>query len=72
MPENNKPISPEQVLMNCLGEAERIREIVVLVYTSDNVYEAWSNDLPSHVRLGILEIAAIRIRKHMSEAEDVT
>lgn len=57
--------------MNCLGEADRIKEIVIVVFTKDGWYENWSNDLPTHVRLGLLREGQIRCEKAHNEAESL-
>jgi len=63
-----KELTPEEVLMNCLAETERIKEIVILTFNKDGYYETWSNGLPTHVRLGLLEEAVVRAKKSMADA----
>lgn len=61
--------TPEQVLMNCLAEAERIDQIIVIVYTKDGWYESWSNDQPTHVRLGLLREAQCRCEENYKNSK---
>lgn len=62
--------TPQELLMNCLAEAERIDQIIIIVFTKDGWYESWSNDLPTHVRSGLLHEAQIRCDKSFFEAKD--
>lgn len=64
-----KELTPEETLMNCLSEAERIKEIVILVYTKDGWYESWSNTLPYHNRLGLLEEAISRTKYNYNSSD---
>ena len=63
-------ITPQEVLMNVLADAERIEHIVICVYTKDKVYESWSNELPSHVRLGLLRECSVRIETTLATATE--
>ena len=64
-------ITPQEVLMNALADAERIAHIVICLYTKDGCYEYWSNQLPSHVRLGLLKECAARIEHAAAEAKNI-
>lgn len=61
MPIETKQQTPQEVLMNCLADAERINKVLVIVYTKDEIYEHWSNGLPSHEKLGLIELVKDRI-----------
>lgn len=63
-------MTPQEVLMNCLADAERIDKIVIITYNKDECYEMWSNKLPSHERLGLLKIANIRTSKGIEISEE--
>ena len=56
--------------MNAMADAERIQHLVICVYTSDGYYESWSNELPSHIRLGLLRECVVRVEKSMMQAEE--
>lgn len=71
MPENES-ITPQEVLMNCLADADRLEHVLVIAYTKEQYYEYWSNELPSHVRLGLIKIAELRINKGVEVSEDAS
>lgn len=71
MNEEKKKPTPEEVLMNVLADAGRIKRILIIV-DSDNEYETWSNGLDLLERAGILQIATKRndiCIQHMSEVD---
>ena len=70
MPSEDEHLTSTEVLMNCLVNAERIEHIMVLVYTKDGFHEAWSNALPTHIRLGMLETAKIRASKGIEAVQE--
>lgn len=69
MSTDKEKLTPEKVLMNCLEDCGRYQRILVVVETKEDCYEFWSN-LDLTERVGLFEIARLRIEKKIKELED--
>lgn len=63
-------MSPQDVLISCMESAERIKDIVVIVNTTDGYYESWSNKLDLHERIGLMEVALTRAKMTINAMVD--
>lgn len=68
MSTSEKLVTPQDALMTCLEDADRISSIVICAVTKDGFREFWSNDLEDFERLGLLRMAMVRIEKRMADA----
>lgn len=61
-----KKHTPEEVLMDCLADAERIKDVLIIVRTEDAV-EWHCSDSSICIQLGMLDFVQANARKMASD-----